>query len=364
MGQRLNRSKKLIAFFFVFVFALSVGMYSTSFSSKAADLEFYLNYPEPQVTDTNGYFMLLLQRNNTGEYFVFTYFWTVAVYNSSDVLSPCWADITLSTSTFKFTIGGNLTGQNMQAYYILHDVTDNGNYYNTYSSSSSAFTRNFSNSGVTIKGFKYGGNVKLSFNGTFSALPFTVFFNTDGSSEILRDIYYEIAISHTDLLDELILIMQDSNNDLKSVLDWLEDIDNNFISVNENLHSLYEMGQMILNEQLKTNNWLEKIWQAILNFFTPNQDDEDKKNELEDEYQSQVDDLEDLDEGLELDKPPPEEVEEEIEDNLDVVEDEDEEDLEEFKDILSLILNNEYIIEMLLIVLTLILIAFVFYGKR
>lgn len=127
---------------------------------------------------------------------------------------------------------------------------------------------------------------------------------------------------------------------------------------NANDAVVIEQLESILAKTEETNSWLEKIWNSIQEFFTPKDEDKDSSDKFKEDSAEQGEVIDDLNEENKVEKIDPDDLDATIDENIDI------EDMSDFSGVLALITNDKYVLQMLLIALTLIIVAYVFYGKR
>lgn len=233
-----------------------------SLDARAASYEFYKDYAEPAVSESQGYITFLLYDSSNG-YYTNTYFWTT-FGTSGGVESPIYADITITGTTFKFTIGGN-SAANVEPYYSLYQITDAGNFYHAKSSATSAYSKTFSGN---VLGWQVKGNVG-ALSTSISNTEFAVFYSTDGSAVLLRDIFSvlnESASLNADMYNAVYSIYNSVDSvegKLDSVVSYLKSIDSDLSDISSELDDIYDKADAILSEQKETNTWLEKIFDYL-----------------------------------------------------------------------------------------------------
>ena len=252
------------------------GVFSTSFYSYAENsVQFTVNYPEPQCSDTQGYISLLTRDVNTQVLTVRTYFWYCIATNSSGAYSPAYAYIDLNSASIKITVaaGSGATA----GFYVLSGITPEGTYRGITSSSSSAWNFNFNQYGLEVVGYKFGGNAQI--NSGFSMTPFDLFFDSSGASSVLMDVLYTLAqMNNRDqtilqTINSILNSVDGVESQLSSVISYLQSVDSKLSSIESELQVIYDKADDILNEQKKSNTWLEKIFNYL------NESAEKQKNE-------------------------------------------------------------------------------------
>lgn len=360
MERLIRYNKQIIAVMSAFV-VLVGGVLSTSFHSYAENaIQFTVNYPEPQCSDTQGYISLLTRDVNTQVLTVRTYFWYCIATNSSGAYSPAYAYIDLNSASIKITVAG---GSGATAgFYVLSGITPEGTYRGITSSSSSSWNFNFNQYGLEVVGYKFGGNAQI--NSGFSMTPFDLFFDSSGASSVLMDILYTLA--QMNICDQTILQTINSilnsvdgvENQLSSVISYLQSVDSKLSSIESELQEIYEKADDILNEQKKSNTWLEKIWNSIQEFFNPSEEEKTDSEQFDSETTEKSDEIGGLVEESKTEKPDVDDMSNSIDSNLDMT------SANEYGAVLLNITENGYVLQMLLIVVTVAIIAYVLFGKR
>lgn len=358
--ERLKRyNKQIVAFVSAFV-VLVGGVLSTSFQSVASSemnkgYVFDLNYAEPSTSDNQGYVCIFTQ-SSSGIYGVTTYFWnTLAVVSGQD--SPAYGILTFSGNTFNFAIGG--VTNSASGYYSITQIGDTGNWWNIKNSSSETLTVDFGSQGKTILGFHYKGNVGSC--NTLSMNSFTVYFSSDSSAIYLRDVWDLIHATYyqnEEIISELETLYSLQSNRLSQVVSWLETINGNATLIDNKLYQLIQKGNEILEEERKQTTWLEKIWNSIQEFFNPSEEEKTDSEQFDSETTEKSDEIGGLVEESKTEKPDVEDMSNSIDSNLDMT------SANEYGAVLLNITENEYILQMLLIVVTVAIIAYVLFGKR
>ena len=267
----------LIAFIFVCGFSITVNASETD-----KGYVFDLNYAEPSTGDHQGY-ICLFTRDSSGVYGIVTYFWNTIGTVNSGYDSPTYAYLTINSNSFKFQVAG---GSSTSGFYSITQIGTTGNWWNIKNSSTEAFLSDFGTS-RTILGFHYKGNVGTVSGMTMSTNPFTVYFSSDASAIYLRDVWDLIHATYyqnEEIISELEALYSLQSSRLSQVVSWLETINGNATLIDSKLSTLIQRGNDILNEQKKTNTWLEKIY----NFFAE-KDEKDKEAATQQGNQSTAD---------------------------------------------------------------------------
>ena len=358
MIKKLSRYKKQIALFLCTLLALSGSVCSFSFESKASSLEFDVSYAEPATSDTQGYINLLFKNDSTGDYMIWTYFWYCAA-EKNGVISPCYAVIDLEPRSFSFSVGG--VGSATSAYYNLNAIYALGQFGNIKASGTSAYSRTFS--GWTIVGCKYAGNVG-EFNSTIGETEFVIHYSADASAVLLQDIFNvlnETAGVHADIYNVVYDIYNSVDSvegKLDSVVTYLKSVDSKLSSISTQLSSIYSRAGEILAEEKEQTTWLEKIWNSIQEFFAPEAEDKETTDQFKEDSSVQSDKMNELNQQNKTDKVDVGSASSDVDANIDF------ESVGNYGGVLAVITENEYILQMMLVVVAISLVAYVLFGKK
>lgn len=261
-----------------FVFALGIvccGLVFTSIESNAAaDFVFYLNYPEPAVSSTQGYLQVLLRNTYTGEYNVGTFFWNTVAVNSAGVQVPVVADINISSDQMVFNLISS--GTVSSVYYNLYEITVTPKYVCRASKTSGTTTYRYADSGWYAQAWKCSGNANV--NGIANTINFDAYFNSNGYAELLERIILllneegarqgSIQLIVNSILNSVDTVEQQ----LTSVISYLQSVDSELDSIKAELQLIYQKADALLLEQKVSNTWLEKIFN-----FLEEKDEKDKE---------------------------------------------------------------------------------------
>lgn len=339
---------------------------SFSFKSEASavgsnfGIEFFVNHPEPTTGDNFGYITLLCEYRSTGEKSIQTFFWTSYAYNSSGQEMTHYIDLTVTRDYLKFGMTG--PSQLSLGKYALNNYNQTGRFaqiglYN------GAFT--WQDPAWQILAFKCGGNAHiLSTSFSNADNPFTVFYSDDGSSVLLMDIITLLQSSNntdSSILNHVAGILNSVDgveHRLDSVIDYLRSVDSKLTDIIEELQDIYDKADEILNEQKETNNWLQKIWNSIQEFFNPDSKDKETTDKFKDDSEEQSNTIDDLNEQNKVERPDADSLSDTVDSNLDMS------NTADYSGVLATITNNEYVLQMILISLSLVVVAYILFGKR
>ena len=138
----------------------------------------------------------------------------------------------------------------------------------------------------------------------------------------------------------------------------MRSVDSELDSIKSELEKIYDKADEILNEQKKQTSWLERIWDSIQEFFNPSEEEKTESEQFESETTDKSDEIGGLVEDSKTEKPDVDDMSDSIDSNLDMT------SANEYGAVLLNITENEYILQMLLIVVTVAIIAYVLFGKR
>lgn len=363
--ERLIRYGKKVTLAILMTFVVVfTGIFSTSFNSSAANemdhgQEFNVNYAEPSTSDNQGYICLYVV-NSSGVYGVVTYFWNT-IASASGYDSPSYAYITLSSSSIKFQIAGS---SGASGYYSLTQIGMTGNWWNVKNSSTEPFEYDFASAGMTVLGYHYKGNVGSISGMTMSTNPFTVYFNSDASATLLRDLWdlvygiWQLDWSILDALNNIGASVDGVENQLASCISYLQSVDSELDSIKSELQKIYSKADEILSEEKKQTNFLEWIWYSIEKFFNPSDEDKQKEDDYNAESELQKNEIDDLNEQNQTEKVDVDTAVSDVDANINY------DDMAQYGGVLATITNNEYILQLILVVVSIAIISYVLFGKR
>lgn len=357
----MSKSCKKIISSLMCVMALIIGVCSFSFNSYANGYEFFVPYAEPCCDESSGYLNLLMRNKSTGEYFVNTYFWNITSVNSSQAESSAYAHIVLSSSSLYFTIAGNA---GTVARYHLAVYGSSGQIVEVASSGSASTERSWS--GSECVGFMYRGNVgyferKADFS---EYLAYTCYFSSDSSAVLISsilDLIGGLSLDNDTIISQLYSIMNNTDgleNQLSSVVEYLKSCKSELVSINVELDEIFYKASSILDEQKKSNSWLEKIWNSIREFISPSDDDKQKSDEYTEESSGQKNEIDDLNKNNQTVQPDIDSSASSVDENIDY------DSVGAFGGVLAVITNNKYVLQMILASVSVLIIGYVLFGKR
>ena len=280
MREKLRRYSKKIMVFVCSLMIFCGSIFSFSFESKASEtevmptgLEFYLNYPEPSTSDTQGYIHVLLFNSDTRNYYVVTYFWSIMTSNDEAVPTSNQGMVTMTDTSFEFNIMAQPNGVD-GVFYTLYHINARGEYRCVQATSSGKYKRDWDviyQGDVQLLGWKAGGNAYVT--APHFTTDFTCFYSDDGSAALLMDILdymhtinsQNILSSH-DLWTQLSLILNEAESideQITNILDYLERYETKLDSFSDDFDYLKKRADRIVALQKDTNTWLEKIYDKI-----------------------------------------------------------------------------------------------------
>ena len=369
MNRLMSRYKGLILSC-MSMMMIAVCVCSLSFESKASTSavhgqEFTMNYPEPSTGEYQGYVHLLMYNPDTvgSGYYVTTYFWTCfAVSDGKN--SPCVMQVTINENSVEFAPFG-ASNKADSAFYVISGITNNGTFSTKKYSSTQRYSPSFQNK---IVGYKMSGNVMIQTSISNSAVPFTVYYAPDKSTQLLMDVYDMLSTMNTQQhLDSYSLWMKliDILSECETIEEQIEKT-NGFLSDNQaelekanyNLGEILKRLNNILDEQKTQTSWLKKIWESIQKLISPEDKDSEKTDEMQSSANDKTNQLNDLNEQNKTDKTDIDDASNSVDENIDL------ESVDNYGSILSVITGNTYVVQMLLIVFSFVLIAYVLFGKK
>lgn len=335
--ERLIRYSKKVTLAIVMTFVVAVtGILSTSFQSRASFYEFYMPYGQPTTSENSGYLEVLV-RAPDGNISCDVFYWNITADNSTSVTSMDFSLYGNGRLNFSPSVPSLNDGFSYTLMYI--GSTGNVSYmHGGYFTGYASYTYDVSTYGYTFLSYRVYGNYGSVFDDVAKPMPqFSCIYGADKFElEKLSDIYNQLVVANS--------------NDLQ-MIDKLNSIMNSNSSIDSKLSQLIEL-------QNTTNTWLEKIWNSIQEFFNPSNEEKADSEQFDSETTEKSDEIGGLVEESKTDKPDVDEMSNSIDSNLDMT------SANEYGAVLLNITENEYILQMLLIVVTVAIIAYVLFGKR
>lgn len=271
MNRKLGRYCKSVVAFICSLVIFFGGIYLTSFHSRAETQDtganFYVHYPKPPVSNTQGYVNLLCVNQNG--YYVETILWNLYGTANDGSYAPISALITLNSGSWKF--GGIADANTTRSfYYSLYMFDSNGVFSHLKTSDSEGFTRSVNGQ---ICGYMAFGNVSIVESTSFKWPLFTVYYTEDATVKVLYEVLntlYSMNSREPAILSAVNSILNSVDgveNQLSSVINYLKSIDSELDSIKSELQDIYDKAEEILQEEKKQTTWLEKIWNSIQDFL-------------------------------------------------------------------------------------------------
>lgn len=357
MKKFMSRYKGLILSC-VSVMMIVVCVCSFSFESRASGDVFYLDYAEPATSESQGYLVVAIQNNSTSEIKIITFFWNSYAVDGG-IESPAEMLLTITTSTINFNVQQyGATG----VWYTVGAVTTVENYRIYAHTNNSDYTYDFGAEDYSIVGWKLKGNGSVS--GFWNSYDFSVFFSDDGEAILLQEIINLLISSNSidsSILGTVTSILNSVDgveSQLSSVVSYLSSVSSKLTTIQTQLNTLITRADELLAEQKESNSWLEKIWNSIQEFINPSEEDSAESEELENETTEKSETLDGLNEQNKTDKTDIDSASNSVDENVDL------ESIGTFNNIFVYITENEYILQMLLMVFSVALVAYVLFGKK
>lgn len=297
-----NKIRRLLSCLIIMLSVL-LSSFFMGFDSKASDT-YYVDYNQPVCSENSGYLNLIMRDRVTGDDVLMTFYWSVSPYSqihNSDVSSISSTHMTL---------------------YI-------------------------DNRGIVEFWPKSAGSVYASVS--------IMFYSGNG--------FYEQAwVNDTISFGEVTK---------QYILNWSElytfegyQVFGNYGNVNANFMSpfftvVYGDTKIEIEEQEKSNSWLQKIWTSIQGLFKgDNVEDDAKVEEFGDTTTQQSDKISDLQEQNKVEKVDTDSASSSVDSNIDA------EEIGNFGTVLTVFTGDTHILQYILIVLSVALISYVLFGKR
>lgn len=344
MNKKMSRYKGLILSC-MSVLMIVVCVCSFSFESKASNV-YYAAINEPCKSDTQGYLLLEMRNNSTGAYSFDIWFWDVVAYDKNTNSYASSEDV---SAYMDISIGSNYVDFMPSAvpYGVYFDCSISVSYGTTcfqwwhseYETTSQSL--HYSANGYTVTGYSYYGNVNN--------------FSTSISSNNAPNVVWADDKTIVEKISEVKTSIISLNSNITAQL-------NNIISklgyTNECLDELKVLYEQLIEEQKKTNTWLEKIWDSIQEFLNPDEESKEESDKLESESNDKTDKLDDLNEQNKTDKTDIDSAANSVDENIDL------DSIDNYGHVLSVITENQYILQILLLVFSVALVAYVLFGKK
>lgn len=371
MNRKMSRYKGLILSC-MSVIMIVVCVCSFSFESYAENsnvnanvqnpgYEFYLDYAEPAKSPSQGYINLLLKTTTTlyPHYYVVTYYWSTYSLKTNVTDLPVYGKCIIKKNDFQFTL--NAVNDANSYSYALYEFNADGDCRLKQYSTSERFAQNFGE--TEIVAYKAYGNVLVD-SYIIPTINFSVYYSDDGSSALLMDILNYVVAS-VDLSDVILSKLYDIlysvdgvENQLNSVINYLNSIDTELEDIGISLDEINNKYDDLLKETKKQTSWLEKIWNSIQEFINPSDEDEEDSEKIENDTTDKKDALDELNEENKTEKTDVEDASEDVDENVDL------DTIGSYGAVLSGITENEYVIQILLLVFSVAFVSYVLFGKK
>ena len=365
MNKKMSRYKGLILSC-VSVMLIVVCVCSFSFESKASNLEIVVNHAKPSTSDTQGYITVFRYDEPNNSYNAHTYFWNMYCAKDGSGKLPIYMQVEISPYEIVFRPAGDTDYiQVGDYYYNLYEVTPQGYYRIRMSTGTERYTANLSTK--PVHGWQCGGNVYVVDDVGYWN-NFTVYYSETASDLLMQDVLEMLQTintqSHLDshnIWMELVSILDSVDgveNQLSSVINYLKSIDDELVGIKDELEKIYAKADEILEEEKKQTTWLEKIWNSIQEFLNPDEEDKEESDKLQSESNDKTDKLDDLNEQNKTDKTDIDDASNSVDENVDL------ESIDNYGKVLATITENQYILQILLLVFSVALVAYVLFGKK
>lgn len=335
MNKKMSRYKGLILSC-VSMMMIVVCVCSFSFESNAEGTVYNVLSERPIANEYAGYMELLMTHDTNGSKVVFVIYWLCEVTNTGSI--P-YVEISAYTS-------GSLgiqafASQYITIYYCSSDgrTSPNELYDGVVGPGDISLSDYFEP--WTINAINFYGNVgSFYFNGSSYAGSSAQFVVTYGSE---TNALNKLASIYSELVK--------ANANDTTMINKINQIYNSVDTVESKLQQLIDL-------QEESNTWLEKIWNSIQEFLNPTDEDKQESEELENESTEKTDKLDDLNEQNKTDKTDIDDASNSVDENVDL------ESIDNYGKVLATITENQYILQILLLVFSVALVAYVLFGKK
>lgn len=382
----MSKSGKKIISSLMCILTLIIGVCSFSFISYGADLPIYnLQFSEPSYGENQGYINVLVQRNDTGARSVRTFFWiTNGLLSDSngDVYQPLSVQCQLSSTGITFVkYGFGAAQQNVESNMSIFELDQSG--YTKFLGSRQTGEGSLSVSWTDYQtlGYIVKGNVH-SVSGTWTT-PFDVSYIGDDTSSYVWQVIQEVRKSNelwerfesqylSNYINVLNSMLQEdykqsvaleriqnlTNSLLGEVHGWFPVLNGQLTNIVSELKNVESRLDSLIEEQKKSNSWLEKIWNSIREFINPTDEDKQKTDDYNNSSSSQKNEMDELNKDNQLDTPDIDDSSSAVDENIDY------DSMDEYSGVLAVIVNNKFVIQMILISVSIVIIGYVLFGKR
>lgn len=358
MKRHKNRIMCIVSAFVLFCgFVFSSPLKVNAAQVQETGQEFYLHYAQPSTSSNQGYVNILFQRGTT--YYVETYFWSMEGLNNEGAITTMKGNVIVDYSSITFTGYGNIGNTFAACTYSLYKFDRYGNCLHLQTSRDSRY---YESLGATAIGCMAYGNVELE-DYTVKR-NFTVYYATDGSSLLLMDVVdlltwtYNLDVDIYNTAYSILNSVDGLENQLTSVINYLKSVDDKLPDIQDKLNDIYDKLDDILEEEKKQTSWLEKIWNSIQEFFTPDEKDKETTDKLEEQSKEQSSQLDELNKQNQTEKLDPSTSSGSVDANVDT------NAITNYGTVLQVVTNHDYVLRSMLLVVSVGLVAYVLFGKK
>lgn len=378
--KKSKSGKKIISSMVCFM-ALIIGGCSFSISSFASDLPIYnLQFSEPSYGYNQGYINILTQNNSTNVHTVRTFFWITNGMVEKNVYQPLGTDIRLSSSGVTFGISALYPDSSVGVQSVF-EITADGvtKYLGTASSALNVISSDWPDSqtlGYIVKGnvSTVSGSFSTSFSVSYvgddvSSYVWQLIQEVHKSNELWSKFETEYLVNYLSALNTLVNesykqsvylseIKTLTNSLLGEIHGWFPVLHDDLSSIVSELENIDSKLDTLIDEQKKSNSWLEKIWNSIREFINPTDEDKQKTDDYNSNSSLQKNEMDELNKDNQLDTPDIDDSSGAVDENIDY------DSMDEYSGVLAVIVNNKFVIQMILISVSVVIIGYVLFGKR
>lgn len=251
------------------VITFSIIFSSTSIVSNAYEVDrYFLEYPEPATSESQGYAVLMLE-DSAGVDYVHTFAWsTSSVTSDGSAGVPPSVGINVSSSKITFNmITSDSSSTGRWCIRLYESLKESGHELSIATNSGTSFSYNYSAFGLTITGFNCNGNVtNIVKSGTFYAPDVTFADN------------FEI-----EWIMEIIDTLAQSGEDISSILSKITQIYNSVDTVESKLTTISSYLSTIKTDNAAIKADVDAILAKLNTYLGSLQSSIDKGNDLQEE---------------------------------------------------------------------------------
>lgn len=350
--ERLSKYRKSILSVLLALVVFSVCICSTSFRSHGATSmtkTFNVGYAQPYCSETSGYISVMYYGPGDAHYSLYTYFWTIEPYGSENYSTNVFPQmgITITNNYIKLFPWCH-SDSNYFVNICGYDSTDNLVILQKKSNdvvSGTPFEHSYS--GYTITGYVFGGNAVINTASTltYAEVP-NIIFNSTSDAASMNSYLYQILGA-----------IKDYEGPIYDILGNVQNIYNETLNMSQKLDSMKKLLEEIKAEQEESNTWLGKIWQSIQQLFDTGEDT-DKVIKYKDESSSKKNEINELNKESQSEKVNVDSATSDVDANIDY------DNMAQYGGVLATVTNNEYILQLILVVVSIAIISYVLFGKR